>query len=666
MAKTKQQLQTRTHNPPPATTTLTQSLSDFASVFEYGRERMTIAKWMQAWRIAESPVAPRSYPLMEAYDMTLIDAEVITAVNNRKNKVLGEPYLVLNPTGEYEESATKLLKGSWFDDFVGAVLDSEFFGSSLIELGQELASDYTLKEVNVVERRNVIPSRKLVLPYPFSAYNEGIDFTSEHYRRWYIFVQSKRFPLGLLLYATPYAILSRDALVGHADFNRDYGRPYKIVKTDKEGEERQQVLDALLNVEEELNGVFDTDEDIQIAFPAGASGSIDTYDRMDEKVSKKLLKIIQGHIKLSNDTEGGGLNTYMNKDSIAKTPSEEVREYDMGRVEAIANEELFPRLLDFNYPFQRGYSFIFLDTYLRDLQRQKKRISDKALELALTHFEVEAKEFEELTGIKVKKKTMLPVSAKAATPSTPNENQSLTPQQNEGKKVNDTETGNQVDTQNSQIVINSMEATAITVTSVDEAQNRDFFEYGAVTLPIQNKELWASILPPIDPNDLYINPAENVFGYEDAPHITALYGIHSSEVSTGQVRKVIKEEKEVIARESITVWLGQVSIFDSKKKNHAYEVLKFEVVSPELIQFYYHLKTNLPYTKTYPKYSPPATIAYLKKGTGSKYTTTKSKGSKRPQSRSFTKLLINQVQYSDGKGNKTLISFSTTDYKEKD
>jgi len=663
MAKTKQQLQTRTHNPPPATT-LTQSLSDFASVFEYGRERMTIAKWMQAWRIAESPVAPRSYPLMEAYDMTLIDAEVITAVNNRKNKVLGEPYLVLSPDREYEDAATQLLKGSWFDDFMGGVLDAEFFGSSLVELSPELNEDYTLKETRVVERRNVIPSRKLVLPYPFSAYNEGIDFTAEHYRRWYIFVQSKRFPLGLLLYATPYAILSRDALVGHADFNRDYGRPYKIVKTDKEGEERQQVLDALLNVEEELNGVFNTDEDIEISFPAGASGSIDTYDRMDEKVSKKLLKIIQGHIKLSNDTEGGGLNTYMNKDSIAKTPSEEVREYDMGRVEAIVNEELFPRLLDFNYPFQRGHSFIFLDTYLRDLQRQKKRISEKALELALTHFEVEAKEFEELTGIKVKKKAMLPGSATAAM-----SNQSRPLQRNEGEEATtnsnpntDTETGNQVDTTQNSQVIDAMKATTIATASLDDTQNRDFFEYGAVTLPIQNKELWASILPPIDPNDLYINPAENVFGYEDTPHITALYGIHSEEVSTGQVRKVIKEEKEGIARESITVWLGQVSFFD--EKNAAYEVLKFEVVSPELIQFYYHLKTNLPYTKTHFKYSPHATIAYLKKGTGAKYVHT-GKGSKQPPSRSLTKLLIDKAQYSDGHGNKTLVSFATTDAKEK-
>ena len=648
MAKTKQQLQTRTHNPPPATTPITQSLTDFASVFEYGRERMTITKWMQAWRIAESPVAPRSYPLMEAYDMTLIDAEVITAVNNRKNKVLGEPYLVLNSTGEYEEPATKLLKGSWFDDFVGAVLDSEFFGSSLIELGQELTPDYTLKEVNIVERRNVIPSRKLVLPYPFSSYSEGIDFTSEHYRRWYIFVQSKRFPLGLLLYATPYAILSRDALVGHADFNRDYGRPYKIIKTDKEGEERQQVLDALLNVEEELNGVFDTDEDIEISFPAGASGTVDTYDRMDEKVSKKLLKIIQGHIKLSNDTDGGGLNTYINKDSIAKTPSEEVREYDMGRVEAVVNEELFPRLLDFNYPFQRGHSFIFLDTYLRDLQRQKKRISEKALELALQHFEVEASEFEELTGIKVKKKAMLQGGTTAPNE---NQNQSLTPKRNEGEQDTDTETGNQVDTtQNLGIV----EGTH----SVEYTQNRDFFEYGAITLPIQNKELWASILPPIDPNDLYISPQESIYGYEDTPHITALYGIHAHQVNTDQVRKVIKEVKE---RQGITVWLGQVSFFD--EKNAAYEVLKFEVVSPELIQFYYHLKTNLPYTKTHPKYSPHATIAYLKKGTGAKYVHT-GKGRKRP--RSLMKLLINQAQYSDGKGNKTLISFATTDSKEKD
>ena len=630
-----------------AINTITPYLSDFAEVFQYGRERITIPGWMQAWRIAESPVAPRSYPLIELYDMVLVDAEVMTAINNRKNKVLGEPFLILDAAGEYDEVATKSLKGSWFDDFTNAVLDAEFFGSSLIEFGQELAPDYTLKEVNVVERRNVIPSHKLVLPYPFSAYNEGIDFTAEHYQRWYIFVRSKRYPLGLLLYAAPYAILSRDALIRHADFNRDYGRPYKIVKTDKEGEERQQVLDALLNVEEELNGVFDTDEDIEIAFPAGASGSIDTYDRMDEKVSKKLLKIIQGHIKLSNDTEGGGLQTYQNKDSISKTPSEEIKEYDMARVEGIVNEELLPRLLDFNYPFQRSHSFIYLDTYLQELQRQKKRISEKALELALQHFQVEAKEFEQITGIKVKKKVLAQTSPQATVINPPNVTRETetgaTIKEREGEKEETKASDkDQNQKEQEQEVTTEIENQLVEIDlKLEQTQNRDFFDYGAITLPIANQTLWAELLPPIDPDDLYINPKEGIYGYEDNPHVTILYGIHAGQVSTEQVTKAIKGSK----RDEITIWLGQVSCFENELKN--YEVLKFEVVSPDLIQFYFHLKTTLPHTKLHPKYAPHATIAFLKKGCAAKYLHT--------QKRRLTKVVLTDAQYSDGKGNKIMV-----------
>lgn len=642
----------KTNLPHSYSHTTTSSLSKFASVFHYGREKITIPSWMQAWRIAESPVMPRTYPLMEIYDMVLIDAEVITAINNRKNKVLGEPFLVLDGQGGYDEKASKLLKGSWFDDFVNLVLDTEFFGYSLIELGSNLNEDYSLKEVNLVERRNIIPAKKLVLPYPFSSYQEGIDFTGEHYRRWYIFTRSKRFPLGLLLYASPYAVLSRDSLIRHADFNRDYGKPYKVVYTDKEGEERQDVLDSLLNVEEELNGVFDTDERIEISFPSGASGTVDTYDRMNEKTSKKLLKIIQGHIKLSNDTEGGGLQTYQNKDSIAKTPSEEIKEYDMARVEGVVGEELFPRLLDFNYPFDTGYSFIYLDTYLRDLQRQKKQISEKALELALTHFEVEAGEFEDLTGIKVKKKVMLQGSLTEAVPSTPNENQ----KQNKREKtttdsnLDDTETGNQVDTQNSQ-VIDSMRATTITTASVDDTQNRDFFEYGAVTLPIQNKKLWVSMLPPIDPNDLYINPGESMYGYEDSPHLTVLYGLHPDKVKTLEIEDFLQKQAYESYQEvkGIQVWLTGISAFEADK-GKAYEVLKFDVLSPGLVQLNARMKKRFDYTNNYPKYSPHATIAFLKKGTAKKYTTSFD-------SPDFVKLHLTEAQYSDGRGNKTLIKF---------
>ncbi|EAY25674.1 phage portal protein family protein [Microscilla marina] len=601
-------------------------LSAFASVFQYGRDRVTIADWMQAWRIAESPVMPRTYPLMEIYDMVCIDAEVITAINNRKNKVLGEPFLVLDPDGNYQEAATKKLRGSWFDDFINAVLDAEFFGYSLIEIGQALnEDDYSIKEINTVERRNIIPSRKLVLPYPFSAYGEGIDFSADYLRRWYIFCHSKRFPLGLLLYAAPYAILSRDALIKHADFNRDYGKPYKIVHTDKEGEERREVLDALLSVEEELNGVFDIEEKVEIAFPSGGGGTIDTFDKMDEKASKKLLKIIQGHVKLSNDTEGGA-QTYMNKDSIAKTPSEEIREYDMARVEAVVNEELFPRLLDFNYPLA-GHSFVFLDTHLRELQRQKKSISETALTLALNHFEVSPAEFEKATGIKVKKKVTLTADqnvkevAKKGAENDTNTNTATESEANE-------ETGNQVDSASN------------LDTDIEAAKNQDFFKHGAVTLPIRDKKLWAGLLPNIDVNDLYINPKAGVYGYEDTPHITALYGVHALPNALEKVEVLLCS-----AQQEIEVQLTSISVFEQKDKD--YEVLKFEVTSPALVTLHEALKAELKHTLVHETYQPHATIAFIKKGAAKKYTATKIE---QP-----IKLSLSEAIYSDGRGNKTLI-----------
>ncbi|WP_299464589.1 2'-5' RNA ligase family protein [uncultured Microscilla sp.] len=604
-------------------------LSAFASVFQYGRDRVTIADWMQAWRIAESPVMPRTYPLMEVYDMVCIDAEVITAINNRKNKVLGEPFLVLDPDGNYQEAATKKLRGSWFDDFINAVLDAEFFGYSLIEIGQALnEDDYSIKEINTVERRNIIPGRKLVLPYPFSAYGEGIDFSADYLKRWYIFCHSKRFPLGLLLYAAPYAILSRDALIKHADFNRDYGKPYKIVHTDKEGEERREVLDALLNVEEELNGVFDIEEKVEIAFPSGGGGTVDTFDKMDEKASKKLLKIIQGHVKLSNDTEGGA-QTYMNKDSIAKTPSEEIREYDMARVEAVVNEELFPRLLDFNYPLA-GHSFVFLDTHLRELQRQRKSISETALTLALNHFEVSTTEFEKATGIKVKKKVTLPVDqnvkevAKKGAENDTNTNTATESEANE-------ETGNQVD------------STSNLDTDIEVAKNQDFFKYGAVTLPIRDKKLWVSLLPDIDINDLYICPKAGVYGYEDTPHITALYEVHALPNALEKVEVLLCS-----AQQEIEVQLTAISVFEQKDKD--YEVLKFEVASPTLVQLHEALKAELKHTLQYETYQPHATIAFIKKGAAKKYTATKIE---QP-----IKLSLSEAIYSDGRGNKTLIKFA--------
>lgn len=98
-------------------------------------------------------------------------------------------------------------------------------------------------------------------------------------------------------------------------------------------------------------------------------------------------------------------------------------------------------------------------------------------------------------------------------------------------------------------------------------------------------------------------------GKETYPHVTVLYGIHSP---------LAKESQELLKLEKpFKLKLGKVSLFTPEDKD--YEVVKVEVLAPELHTLNTKLRDNLESTVTFPKYVPHATLAYVKKGQGAKF-----------------------------------------------
>lgn len=132
-------------------------------------------------------------------------------------------------------------------------------------------------------------------------------------------------------------------------------------------------------------------------------------------------------------------------------------------------------------------------------------------------------------------------------------------------------------------------------------------EYGVLML-FFNIPNWDAIISKIHPEDLYNEPG---YGLEEEPHVTALYGFHD-EVTAEEVQEAAKK----YSRKPITVKLTGISLFQSK--NRPFDVIKFDVKSPELVRLNKRLQ-KLPNTNEFNEYHPHMTIAYVKKGTGAKY-----------------------------------------------
>lgn len=117
-----------------------------------------------------------------------------------------------------------------------------------------------------------------------------------------------------------------------------------------------------------------------------------------------------------------------------------------------------------------------------------------------------------------------------------------------------------------------------------------------------------SILEKINYSDLYL-PEEKSYGIENETHITILYGFHDDETSIDILYDYIKDIKIPIIK------FSNVSVFE----NEDFEVLKFDIVSDDMIEINKIFKNNFKYTSDYENYHPHMTIAYLKKGSGINY-----------------------------------------------
>jgi 2'-5' RNA ligase len=133
------------------------------------------------------------------------------------------------------------------------------------------------------------------------------------------------------------------------------------------------------------------------------------------------------------------------------------------------------------------------------------------------------------------------------------------------------------------------------------------YDYGCAMLYFDFPKM-AELHSMISPEDIYTEEGDRSYGLEEEPHTTILYGLHK-EVDDAHVMTPCKEIQYG------PIVLHNASLFENEK----YDVLKFDARNSNLHAANAKL-TMLPHTTNFPDYHPHATIGYLKKGMGKKYT----------------------------------------------
>lgn len=301
----------------------------------YNRGKQDISNWLSSWLSANS-LNPKRVKLMDLYEMLMIDAHLYAIVTNRKNKVLGEKFLILDSEGNENVELSKLFDSRWFRKFCEYTLDAIFYGFSLIEIS-EITDTGLIADVNLVQRRNVLPEKNQVAISQNDM--QGVSFSEGNYANYYVMVDTG--DLGLLLNIAPNVIYKRFAMGDMSSFLEKFGKPLIALQSDNID------LNIMTDKAQQLgkDGAIglSVNDKLSLLFPAGGDGA-NNYKTMIELCNQEISKAVHGQTMTSDNGASKA------QGNVHENTAEEYQERDMEDVEDVVKAILFPKMVALGYP----------------------------------------------------------------------------------------------------------------------------------------------------------------------------------------------------------------------------------------------------------------------------------------------------------------------------
>jgi len=141
--------------------------------------RKDIADWRRAWQAAINIDNPNRGPLYDIYRDTDADGHLSGCIRQREGFVMAKSFKIVDDKGEDKPELLDYFDHSWFKDFCLYVLDSVYWGHSLIELGDVVGIGTTgiaYDCVRLIPRKHVIPEYGRFILQQGQDWRAGIDY----------------------------------------------------------------------------------------------------------------------------------------------------------------------------------------------------------------------------------------------------------------------------------------------------------------------------------------------------------------------------------------------------------------------------------------------------------------------------------------------------------
>lgn len=357
------------------------------SPVQFERIRHDMKSWRDASVEAEQPWYPHRVRQQRMYLDTILNEHVEACINRRKNLTLLRKFKVCDAEGNVNEEVTNLLKKTWFRTFQSYVLDAKLHGYNLITLGDIVNDEFP--NISFVQRQNVSPDRMVVSKLVYSL--TGEPFLDPEYLidgkkpyDWSVYVttptETGASPCGYgLLYKIAKAeIILRNNTGQNADYNELFGQPIRKGKTAKTGPDRDDFENALRSMGSSayilLDGVTD---EVDLVTASGTGTAHQTYANLEERLEKKISKVLLGHADAMDSTPGKLGGDQGGKESPAASALLDVQTDDGEFIMPVVNEQLLPKMRNLGFNIPLGLKFEYINDAEKEEFRKKEDESNK-------------------------------------------------------------------------------------------------------------------------------------------------------------------------------------------------------------------------------------------------------------------------------------------------
>lgn len=423
------------------------ALRNFLVPLQINRIKTDLESWRLAIVEAENAYYPHRYRIQQMLIDVVIEGHTQACIKRRKQLALLKQFKIgkEGKEGKWIENvnATKLFKKKkWFKEMLSHILDAQFYGYSLINLGDLVVNgkDYTFVNLTSIKRWNVSPDRRQVVQVPYQIWGIDIDPKAEirmfesHDKKnatsffdkddngvpfddWLLYIDtptdngSSICGYGLLYPVALYSILLKNNLGHNAKFNEMFVAPYRHIKTDEKYDSEEYNIIKRSAAQMGAYGYLLTGTNDEVEFIQGNNGTgYQSYRDLEKSLQSSISKLIGGHENFMSSQAtalGGGSGGKKNSDEDS-TPEAQA----IAAMEKEQDEFLLSALNDTVYDKLRNCGMPLLDDECFYLPNDKEdfsmRIKNDEANLATAQvwkmgkdagLKLDAKTFETITGI---------------------------------------------------------------------------------------------------------------------------------------------------------------------------------------------------------------------------------------------------------------------------